>query len=222
MHENDKKTDLINTSGGTLNFLGFSYCSNYRKKSEEISENTEIPVGSGCALFCPVSVIKKIGFFDPVFFTFHEDVDFCWRARLFGYKILVIPNALVWHKYEFSRNKNKMFYFERNRLLFLMKNYSPWMMLITFPAMLINEILMVIFSIMAGWTPLKIKSYFAVFALLPHVIKERKRINKKEKNYHQLKTFINSDISFSEVKVPGLKLYNFLTFCYWSLIKKIV
>jgi len=41
--------------------------------------------------------IKKIGGFDPIFFHYGEDNDYCSRAKLSGFKIGICPNILVTH-----------------------------------------------------------------------------------------------------------------------------
>ena len=35
--------------------------------------------------------------FDPAFFAYKEDVDLGWRARLFGWDVRYVPDAVAWH-----------------------------------------------------------------------------------------------------------------------------
>ncbi len=35
--------------------------------------------------------------FDPMFFAYKEDIDLCWRARLRGWEIRYVPEAVAWH-----------------------------------------------------------------------------------------------------------------------------
>jgi len=44
------------------------------------------------------AVIEKIGGFDPIFFMYGEDNDYCYRARMHGYKIGIIPKAVAYHQ----------------------------------------------------------------------------------------------------------------------------
>ncbi|MCL4418037.1 MAG: glycosyltransferase, partial [Actinobacteria bacterium] len=39
---------------------------------------------------------------DPTFFLFYEDIDFCYRANIMGYKFKSCPTAVCFHKYAFS------------------------------------------------------------------------------------------------------------------------
>jgi GT2 family glycosyltransferase/glycosyltransferase involved in cell wall biosynthesis len=45
---------------------------------------------------------NKVGAIDPHFFLFYEDVDFCYRANLHGYKFRSCPAAICYHRYAFS------------------------------------------------------------------------------------------------------------------------
>ena len=48
----------------------------------------EIFWASGAALFLRESVIREVGFLDEMFYAHMEEIDFCWRIRLAGYKVL--------------------------------------------------------------------------------------------------------------------------------------
>ena len=39
---------------------------------------------------------------DPTFFLFYEDIDFCYRANMMGYRFKSCPTAVCYHKYAFS------------------------------------------------------------------------------------------------------------------------
>jgi GT2 family glycosyltransferase len=40
---------------------------------------------------------KADDFFDEDFFSYKEDVDLAWRLRLYGWKIIYLPDAIAWH-----------------------------------------------------------------------------------------------------------------------------
>lgn len=61
----------------------------------------------GCAILIPKLVFKKIGLFDTGFSHLFEDVDFCFRARRAGFKIIYFPNAKFWHGESLTADKNK-------------------------------------------------------------------------------------------------------------------
>lgn len=82
---------------------------------------------SGCAMLIKTEVFERIGYLDPDYFLYFEDVDFCVRARKAGYKIIYVPQAKVWHKGSMSTKANHdsplhAYYHNRNRLIFLNKH----------------------------------------------------------------------------------------------------
>jgi len=218
LNRQGKKTNLINTTGGCLNYLGFSYCSDYKKSKDRVKDR-EIPIASGAAVLVPKKMIKSIGLLDENFFMYHEDVDWFWRARLHGYDIKLVTNALVWHKYSFSKNKNKFYLTERNRLLFLYKNFSVKYLLLILPIFLLNEIFMISYSLLCGWFILKIKSYTSALTLIGQEAKKRKiNLLNACQTEGQLKKYIGINILFLEIQNPILPPYNVILMLYWNLI----
>jgi len=55
-------------------------------------------------------VIEKIGLYDEKFFFTYEDTDFCYRAKQAGYRVVINPNAKIWHVWGGSMNLATPFY----------------------------------------------------------------------------------------------------------------
>jgi hypothetical protein len=74
--------------------------------------------------------MKKVGIFDPRFYLLYEDVDWCLRATEAGYILRWVANAKLWHKESASFGPRwtpgYVYYFSRNRLLFLERHYPAW------------------------------------------------------------------------------------------------
>ncbi len=60
-------------------------------------DTREVEWVPGCCLLLSVAALRAIGFFDEEFFAYHEDVDWCTRARRQGWRILYVPAASVYH-----------------------------------------------------------------------------------------------------------------------------
>jgi len=58
---------------------------------------------NAAAWFIPKSVFYKVGGFDPLFFLYGEDDNYCQRVLYHGFKIGIIPNATIFHD---SSNSN--------------------------------------------------------------------------------------------------------------------
>jgi len=99
----------------------------YRKEDASFPSSTPINLDyvCGCALFAPTSIFKKVGFFDPRFFLFWEESDFCFRAKKLGYNLMICHEAKLWHKVSASFTGGKphtTYFWWRNRLLWIEKN----------------------------------------------------------------------------------------------------
>jgi hypothetical protein len=81
---------------------------------------------SGCALLVSRNLILAVGSLDDRFFAYYEDIDWCYRARKKGFKLLYVPQAKVWHPDTRSRDENSSlvpYYNTRNQLLFCQKHH---------------------------------------------------------------------------------------------------
>jgi GT2 family glycosyltransferase len=79
----------------------------YRRKEERHNFPLLLPVDflNGCCLLVSRRVLEKVGGFDPRFYMYGEDVEFCWRARQAGFRLAAVPGARIWHKVSTSSNK---------------------------------------------------------------------------------------------------------------------
>jgi GT2 family glycosyltransferase len=58
----------------------------------------EIDAGTGACLMLRKSALDNVGFFDPRYFNFGEDLDLCYRLKLGGWKIFYLPTAGAAHR----------------------------------------------------------------------------------------------------------------------------
>lgn len=78
---------------------------------KDYAANTfETPWASGACLLIPKSLYDEIGGFDEDFFLYCEDVDYSWRARVSGFRVLTCPRALFFHpvsdrKFDLARHE---------------------------------------------------------------------------------------------------------------------
>jgi GT2 family glycosyltransferase len=89
----------------------------------------EITFACGAAFITRRSLIERIGLFDPDYFWYHDDVDFSWRARLAGFKVVTVPSAIVYHKgsgtsKQSFRTGQGWFYFLTSNFGLFVKNFT--------------------------------------------------------------------------------------------------
>lgn len=88
----------------------------------------EVGYISGCGLFISVKMLNEVGLLDNRYFMYYEETDLAIRAKRKGWKIMYIPDSVIWHKHASTVKKYNLlseYYITRNQLLFMIKNY-PW------------------------------------------------------------------------------------------------
>lgn len=81
----------------------------------------------GAAMMVPIEVVKEIGMMSYIFFLYYEESDWCARIAKAGYSMHYVHNSLVFHKESISIGKLsvlKIYYLNRNRLVFMRRNLS--------------------------------------------------------------------------------------------------
>ena len=62
------------------------------------SDVHEMDAGTKDCLMLRMPAIDRIGFFDPRYFMFGEDIDLCYRLKLGGWKVFYLPTATAVHQ----------------------------------------------------------------------------------------------------------------------------
>jgi GT2 family glycosyltransferase len=121
-HENPKQ---IWYAGAEANPWHFGAVNTHIKELDSPS-NSQIRIVDyiwGAAMMIKREVLQKTRGFDPDFFIYHEEIDFCRRVQGLGFKLLFIPEAHVWHKVG-STNNNAFtaYYWNRSKILLYRKH----------------------------------------------------------------------------------------------------
>jgi GT2 family glycosyltransferase len=69
------------------------------------AQRCEIEVAIGCCLLLRADVLRQVGLLDEAYFVYHEDVDWCLRARKLGYRFYYEPMSRVFHRPSSSTTK---------------------------------------------------------------------------------------------------------------------
>lgn len=98
----------------------------YRGKGRgAIRHSRRYLMGDRSRLFVRTATYKEVGGLDAGFFAHQEEVDMCWRLRSRGYRLVCVPQSIVYHVGGATLNAEsprKTFLNFRNSLLMLYKN----------------------------------------------------------------------------------------------------
>lgn len=132
----DNKT-VFNSAGGLCDLYGFSPLrGTFDKNIGQFDKPDMVFYAHGVAMMIKREVIEKIGFLDEDYFIYHEELDFCWRSWLAGYKTYYVPTAVAYHKlsqrnfYAPEKRAKRQFLVKKNRISTLIKNHKSLSLLI--------------------------------------------------------------------------------------------
>ena len=105
---NSNRQKVWNGGSYFLSWMGWTYSKNYmRTAGPAQSKFAQVDWITGCALLVRTSIVKQIGALNDHFFIYYEDVDFSFRIRAAGYKLMFHPNSVIYHIAGMSHKSNK-------------------------------------------------------------------------------------------------------------------
>ena len=129
-HHTPTHFEYAGAAGGYIDSLGYPFCRGRIFDTVEADEGqydqvADIFWATGAALLIRSAVYWEVGGLDGRFFAHQEEIDLCWRLRSRAYRIVCVPQSVVYHLGGGTlpkENPRKTFLNFRNNLLLLYKN----------------------------------------------------------------------------------------------------
>ena len=143
-----KRFDTSAAAGRYIDFVGNCFTRGVDK--EDRGQYDEITRIFTCCTLFRRKVFEEVGVFDQDFFYGLEDADLSWRMLLRGYQNLYVPSSRIYHKVggtstaEGKHKPNFYFFWKRNKILILLKNYSGKTLLRILPLVLFEHLVYII------------------------------------------------------------------------------
>ncbi|MEW6741201.1 MAG: glycosyltransferase family 2 protein [Planctomycetota bacterium] len=181
----DDDRERIHYDGAHFHYVGLMTLRHfYGRLAEADTGAVEVDAGISLALLVDREVVLRAGGYDPAFFILFEDHDLCYRLRARGHRILVVTDALVYHRqgtagisYRQGPHypRQRAWLHARNRWLILAKNHRLSTLLLTAPGLVLFDAAWLLFSLRRGLAVPYLRGKWCFFKLLPHVWRERRR-----------------------------------------------
>ena len=156
--------DRMNSAGNDVSFLGLSWAGRFDEPASDFPDEFDVASASGAAMACTRELWNRLGGLEETFFAYFEDTEFsirCWQA---GLRVVFVPTAVVVHRYEFSRNVEKFYLLERNRLITTLTCFDSRHLAAVAPLLVLIEVALLALAAKDGWLPQKLRAYRAVLA----------------------------------------------------------
>lgn len=92
------ESEKIDAAGDDLSCAAEPIKRGVGRTPEEYSTLEDVFGACGGAALYRRSMLEQVGFFDEDFFACHEDIDLAFRARLAGWRVLYVPQAILTHE----------------------------------------------------------------------------------------------------------------------------
>ena len=234
-----EEPDRIYRAGGRTHFIGAAVCPNRDELLSAVADmqGTEgaglaarepmLNAGGGILLLDREVACKAGGFDEDYMIGWGDDGEFYQRLMLHGSRCLYVPEAVAHHEAKpftgarRARAVGQIY----NRWQFILTHYAAVTLLLIGPALILHEIIQVVFMTLKGMLGLHLSGTWKSSKHLRFFLAKRKRIQ-------AARTVSDRDILFcgpiyvSGAVVPhnpvarfGYRLTNYLFDIYWKLIK---
>jgi GT2 family glycosyltransferase len=212
--------DKVNSVGNPLHYSGITWAGACGEDADLHREPTEVAVATGGFFALRRQVWDALGGFDPMYFAYHEDTDLSIRSWLSGRRVVYVPDAVADHHYEFGRSPLKMYLVERNRLITVLTDFPQSLLRRVLPALLVIEPLLLVQSVLQGWSRQKLSSWVWVVRHARVLRERRERVQSSVTQPGALDGRLVARIEPPMVQPPpGMGLVNAALALYWRLAR---
>lgn len=143
---------------------------------EQARESVEVFAACGGACLMSRRVFEELGGFDEDFFLSQEDVDLSYRARLLGYRVRYVADAVVRHRGSATLGRVSevsVFHAQRNLEWMYLKNTPTSILVRTLPGHAIYILAAAVHFARVGRFGTFLRAKMAAVAGLPGLLKKR-------------------------------------------------
>jgi GT2 family glycosyltransferase len=151
--------DRLNSGGNEIHLLGMGWAGAFGEPADEHRQRRMVASASGAGMAMARDRWEQLGGFCERYFAYHEDADLSLRCWQRGLSVVFVPEAVVVHHYEFSRNPDKLYLLERNRAVFLLTLYEGRTLLLLAPLLLLFEAAITVMAVSGGWGGRKVEGW---------------------------------------------------------------
>jgi GT2 family glycosyltransferase len=136
--------EYAGAAGGFIDKYGYPFCrgrifNTLEKDTGQYDTSVDIFWATGACMFVRAAIYHELGGLDDDFFAHMEEIDFCWRVKNAGFKVMCCPDSVVYHVGGGTlpkKSSRKTFLNFRNNIILLYKNLPkrrlPWVFFVRF------------------------------------------------------------------------------------------
>lgn len=190
-YDQKEKFEYAGAAGGFIDKYGYPFCQG--RVFQELEDDKgqydnvkEIFWATGACLFVKANLFNESGGLDNDFFAHMEEIDFCWRMKNAGYKIMYCPQSVIYHVGGGTlpkKNPKKTYLNFKNNFILLFKNLPSSQVMKVFSLRIFLDIVAAFKFLFEGHLKdflAVIHAHFAFYFTLGRHYKKRKLISQKK------------------------------------------
>ncbi len=216
--------DLMNSAGNPVHFTGLSWSGGFGEPSSQHAARRRVMSGSGCCFVMRRSLWEDLGGFAEEYFAYCEDTELSLRLWQRGLTVEYVPDAVVLHHYEFSRNKRKLYLLERNRAMLILTAYQRRSLLVLALPLLLTELAMLGVALVGGWGRAKLSGWRWLWQHRAW-LRSRRVMIQNERRVPDTVIFERMTARFDPANVaapPAAGVFNAVMSGYWRVARKLL
>lgn len=199
-YHHTEKFEYAGAAGGFIDKYGYPFCRGRIFQSIETDHgqyNTPVEIfwATGACMFVKAKLYKQLGGLDEDFFAHMEEIDFCWRLKNNGYKVMYCPDSEVYHVGGGTlpkQSSHKTYLNFRNNLALLYKNLPADQLLPVFALRFpLDGIAAITFLLGAGFA-----DFYAVLRAHGYFYRNflRLRVKRKKLSHNEVSMIYNGNL----------------------------
>ena len=183
--------ERIDSAGTSYSALGWASANGKDQKAERFLTSRSVFAACAGAAIYRKALFDEIGYFDEAHFAYLEDIDVGYHAKIYGYRNVYEPSAVVYHVGSGTsgsrHNEFKVKYSSRNNVYLIYKNMPLFQIVLNSPFLLAGFLAKTVFFTLKGFGKTYVRG-LAEGVKLSKKNREKKVVFQKEnlKNYWQI------------------------------------
>jgi len=216
--------DLLNSRGNDLHFLGLSWAGGFGEPAARHTVQKDIVGASGAGMAMRRQLWEELGGFEERYFAYHEDLELSLRCWQRGFRVVFVPEAVVYHHYDFSRSPEKLFWLERNRAILLLTVLQARTLLVLAPGLIATELGMAALAAAEGWLPRKLQAWRWLLRNAGWILERRRQLQAERiVGDRELSSRFVSRLDAGNYPLPAFTpALNHLLAAYWWMARRLL
>lgn len=138
----EEAPEIIWSGGANQQTLTLDIKANRHGATYQSGKPYLVDYATACGLMISAETLKRVGLFDEQFFMYYEDLDWCWRHLAQNRRIVIVPNARMWHQGAATiggyDSASERYHMALSSVLFFRKYTTGWRWLVVVPFRLLS------------------------------------------------------------------------------------